>query len=172
MPRPYYRAIPARGTHPGRRREDGEVFEHDPRGYHPDWVDGWQQGYTESYRHGHSYGVDQPAAVPLGVLEDEQFRDGHRHGLNVGGYHRYLAEAGEAGHPSPWWRVPGAEPGEGYQQWRVVFDIDVHATTPRLAASRAWATLVDGPPPMSVYPALGSPADAVNVDLRRPEEQE
>lgn len=177
MPPIYYRAIPARGTHPGAYyhldlAEDhplhGRGFEHDPRGYHPDWQRGWQHGYTYAYRQWRDYGH-----VPHGV-DEEQYLDGHLNGSQVGAYdgamHLYTKERKH----SPFWRDPRAEAPDGYQKWTVLITVpDVPGSTARDAAARAWeAVTCDRPPIVEVYPETGSPADAVTIDLATPDEHD
>jgi hypothetical protein len=166
----YYRAIPARGTHPGAYADRGEAFEHDPRGYHPDWQTGWQVGYTDGYQSGGHYGA--PASTPTGVLDEVQYENGYDHGRHVAVY-QWQLHAAEGTGPSPWWRKPDAEAPHGYQTWLVRIEVPADASTPRDAAAAAWDGLTsDLPPIVEVYPQAGSPADAVTVDLGIPEDEE
>jgi hypothetical protein len=164
----YHRAIPARGTHPGAYSDMGNVWEHDPRGYHPEWQAGWQNGYTDGYSSdGH---VAAPSSGwPSGVLDEDQYMDGYRHGRNVGVYHWHVNHVHTGSIPdvpSPWWRKPNADTPDGYRLWTVQIEVDTDASTPRDAAAAAWDGLTaDAPPIVSVWPTLGSPADAVEVDL-------
>lgn len=175
----YYRAIPARGTHPGAYVElpdcpnpvGDERFEHDPRGYHPDWQRGWQSGYTDGWRHWRLWSHDHDAPHDV---DEQQWTDGFTHGFNVGAYDGLHSEIYKRPQPSPWWRDPHAEAPDGYQAWTVLITVpDVPGSTPRDVAARAWEALTcDRPPVVEVYPATGSPADAVTVDLSAPEQDD
>lgn len=163
MPPTYYRLTPARGTHPGAWPDLGDTFEHDPRGYPPDWQTGWQTGYTDGYRLDGHFGV--PASIPTGVLDEVDYHDGYNHGRNVAIY-QWRLHAAEGAGPSPWWRKPHAEAPPGYQSWTVRIEVTADGSTPADAAAAAWDALVhDAPPIVEVYPATGSPADAIEIDL-------
>lgn len=177
MPPIYYRAIPARGTHPGVYEDTelpadhplaGRRFEHDPRGYHPDWQRGWQEGYTYGFREW-AYGGHIPRDV-----DEEQWKDGFTNGSQVGAYQGAQVRYLRTGAPSPWWRDPRAEQPQGYQHWTVLITVPtVPGSTARDAAARAWeAVTCDRPPIVEVYPETGSPADAVTIDLSEADEHD
>lgn len=139
QPRPvFYQPVPARGGHPGIHPDWNPVFQHDPRGYPPDWQSGWQSGYTDAWR-----GRARTDDAPAGVLETAHYWDGWNHGYQVGGWQRHAVRYGVLDNPSPFWVDP--EETEDTGPWLVdLGTVEVDAATAHGAARQARRMVADG----------------------------